>query len=242
MIDSTPPHISDVIYTDISDISAVIEWTTDEAATGQVAYGTSTDYGQITELNEELTTAHSVTIRGLEPETSYYFKILSCDTNQNEASHQAAQSITTAQAIPVGIEAGCRAPDFTLTTYDGDSITLSDYRGKIVLLNFWALSCGPCKAEMPFLQAAHENQAASGLAVIAVNPSDSTVLIEKFVQENGLTFSIPRDQTRQTAKAYSITAIPRTFFIDTKGIIRKVQTGRFKSEADIEKILNSYDW
>lgn len=241
-VDGTPPAISQVVCTDISDISAVIEWTTDEAATGLVAYGTSPEYGEIIEVSSQPVTAHSVTITGLEPETSYYFKIISLDAEQNEAAHESVEPFTTAQAIPVDAKEGCRAPDFTLTTYDGANVTLSDYRGQIVLLNFWQLSCGPCRAEMPFLQQAHEDLASSGVVVMAVNPSDNASQIEQYAAENGLTFAIPQDRTRQIAKTYGITTIPRTFFIDTKGVIREIQSGRFKSESDIDKILSSYDW
>ena len=241
-IDSTPPVISDVVFSKVSDVGAVIEWTTDEAATSQVAFGTSIDYGLLTEASDEVTTTHSVTLWGLEPETDYYCKILSLDTEQNEAVYEAAEPLTTATAVPIGVTKDCRASDFTLTTYDGQSITLSDYRGKTVLLNFWTLSCGACLKEMPFLQEAHEKWQDSDVVIIAVNPRDNASQISNKAQELGLTFLIPQDRSKAVASEYKITAIPRTFFIDTTGVIRIDKTGCFQSTADIDKVLNSYDW
>jgi peroxiredoxin len=127
------------------------------------------------------------------------------------------------EEIAVGIEPGNKAPDFTLTDIEGKSVSLSDYKGKKVFLNFWASWCPPCKAEMPDMQELYEEKAIGDFEILAVNMT----FIEKnkgdeldFVKDNGLTFPIPLDVKGQVMGEYEIMAYPTSFFIDSDGIIR----------------------
>lgn len=120
------------------------------------------------------------------------------------------------------------APDFELTTLEGQPISLSDYAGKKVLLNFWATWCPPCNAEAPHLQTIYEQYAATGLEIIAVNVTSqekgrSKESIPQFVQQYGLTFPIALDRHDEAASMYQILTLPTTYFIDEEGaIIEKV--------------------
>jgi peroxiredoxin len=127
-----------------------------------------------------------------------------------------------APALPV---AGSPAPDFTLQTLAGETMTLSDFRGTPVLVNFWATWCGPCRIEMPEFQDAYRERG-DDFVILAVN---ATVTdngdIPGFVAEMGLTFPILLDETGDVMDTYQIFAMPTSVFINREGIIEEVFTG-----------------
>jgi cytochrome c biogenesis protein CcmG/thiol:disulfide interchange protein DsbE len=136
---------------------------------------------------------------------------------------------------------GFLAPDFALTTLDGASVRLSDLRGRPVLINFWASWCGPCRVEMPHIQAAFEAHAEDGLVVLGVDQLESPPTVAQFVEEFGLTFPIPIDDDGQVSAAYQARALPTSFFVDTAGVIRDTFTGPMSSgliESKLEMILS----
>ena len=126
---------------------------------------------------------------------------------------------------------GFRAPNFTLQTLDGRSVTLSALRGKVVLLNFWATWCSPCKAEMPALQRVYADEESRGLVVLAVTVERDAAAIDAFARQYGLTFTILRDPQAKVSVAYRVQGTPTTFFIDRRGIIRSVVVGGPMSEG-----------
>ena len=139
--------------------------------------------------------------------------------------------------IPVGIEIGNRAPDFQLQTRDGQTVSLSSLRGQPVLLNFWATWCGPCRAEMPYLEQAWQAHKQDGLVLLAVNLRESSSEVSQFVQYYGYTFSVLLD-SGGVADSYGIQYIPTTYFIDSSGIIRDVAVGSFPSRSALEQRLS----
>ena len=144
---------------------------------------------------------------------------------------------TGLEAVP---RKGFSAPDFTLTTLDGATVRLSDLRGKAVLINFWASWCGPCRAEMPHIQAAYEKHTNDGLVVLGVDQAESPATVARFVDEFGLTFPIPLDSDGQVSAAYQARALPTSFFVDAEGVIRDTFTGPMTSghiESMLEGIL-----
>ena len=134
------------------------------------------------------------------------------------------------KAIP---RTGFYAPDFSLQTLQGDTITLSDLRGQAVVINLWASWCPPCKAEMPALQRVHEDFSTSGLVILAVNATnqDDLKAAERFVGENGLTFPILLDINGEVSRAYQLRSLPTTFFVDPDGMIQEVVVGGPMAEA-----------
>ncbi|AMM92920.1 TlpA disulfide reductase family protein [Peribacillus simplex] len=138
-----------------------------------------------------------------------------------------------------GLKIGAKAPDFNLKTLDGKQVELSDYKGKKVMLNFWATWCPPCKKEMPDMEK-YTQQAGDDVVVLAVN-IDPENDVKSFVNNNGITFTIPLDS--QSAKnpvndLYNISFIPTTYFIDKKGIIRNKVISPMQL-TDMERNINS---
>lgn len=128
---------------------------------------------------------------------------------------------------------GFAAPDFTLETFEGQTYTLSDFRGRPVLVNFWASWCPPCRSEMPAMQRVFEDLEEEGLIVLAVNSTHQDNLGEaiKFVNNLQLSFPILLDRTGSVGSLYDIRSLPTSFFIDPEGIIQDVVVGGPMSEA-----------
>lgn len=130
---------------------------------------------------------------------------------------------------------GFLAPDLSLVTLGGETVSISNLHGRAVLLNFWASWCPPCRAEMPAIQAVHEEYAERGLVVLAVNATaqDSRAAAESFAAEYGLTFPILLDPAGDANRIYRIGSLPTTFFIDPDGIIREMVIGGPMSAASL---------
>lgn len=127
----------------------------------------------------------------------------------------------------VGLEKGNLSPDFELVTLDNEKVKLSDYRGKKVMLNFWASWCGPCRAEMPDMQKLHE-VGQDDLVILAVNATQtekSEESAQEFVKELGLTFTTVLDKEGEVSKTYQVIGLPTTYFIDSEGKINDKFTG-----------------
>jgi peroxiredoxin len=130
-------------------------------------------------------------------------------------------------SAPVGLQIGDAAPNFTLTTLDGKRVSLSDYRGKPVMLNFWYTTCPGCLEEIPGMQRFYASQQAAGknLVILGINGVDDAQTAQQFVQQEGMTYTIVMDNGGQVATSYSLTATPTSYFIDRQGIIRSVYVG-----------------
>ena len=133
------------------------------------------------------------------------------------------------------------ATDFTLEDLHGETVSLSDFHGKPVLLNFWASWCGPCQHEMPFLQEIYEDQELQnkGLVILTVNIGESPATAETFMEAGGFSFPVLLDINKSVAGKYNIRGIPATFFIDKDGIIKDMKVGAFASATEIMQKLAS---
>jgi peroxiredoxin len=131
---------------------------------------------------------------------------------------------------------GFTAPDFTLSLLGGGEITLSKLRGKVVLINFWASWCPPCRQEMPAIESVYRSYKELGLVVVGVNltAQDSKQEVLSFVKEVGVTFPIALDVNNVVGNLYRATALPTSFFIDRKGVIRSIIVGGPMNEAVIQ--------
>ena len=110
------------------------------------------------------------------------------------------------------------APDFTLATLDGETLRLSDYSGKVVLLNFWATFCAPCREEMPALQALWKEYREQGFVVLAVAADRSSVdPVRNFIEAGHYSFPVPLDPDGTVRNQYEVTALPMTYLIGRDG-------------------------
>ncbi|MGH9321170.1 MAG: peroxiredoxin family protein [Vicinamibacteria bacterium] len=128
-----------------------------------------------------------------------------------------------------GPQVGQPVPDFTLPDLEGKEHPLSDYRGKVVVLNFWATWCPPCIDEMPSLQRLHDALAAQGLAVVAISADERFSDIGAFVRKFELTFVILHDAGKKVSRKYQSFKYPETYIVD--------RDGRLKS-----KVVGPRDW
>ena len=143
-----------------------------------------------------------------------------CD-NQPENS---TEPVVTASGV------GEVAPDFSAVNMNGDKVTLSQYRGKVVVLNFWATWCPPCREEMPSMEALHEAFVDEGLVMLAVNVEENGQdVVAEFLQKTPYSFPILLDEDAGIQNTYKVFRFPETFIIDKNGII-------------VEKIIGGRDW
>lgn len=147
---------------------------------------------------------------------------------------------STAGEIPAPRE-GFLAPDFSLKTLEGKTVTLSDFRGQAVLVNLWATWCPPCRAEMPAIQKLYDEYKAQGFVVLAVNMTyqDDPLAVLPFAQENNLAFPILLEETGDMAKSYELRSLPSSFFINRDGFVQEVVIGGPMSEALLRTRIES---
>lgn len=137
-------------------------------------------------------------------------------------------------SIPVAVN--YPAPDLKLDTLHGQSASLEDYRGQVILVNLWATWCPPCRAEMPVLQAYYESHQKQGFVLIAVNAGDSATEVQAFVEKTGLTFPIWLDPNNSALRAFRTTGLPSSFVIDRAGQIRLAWSGAIERKT-LEKYV-----
>jgi thiol-disulfide isomerase/thioredoxin len=142
-----------------------------------------------------------------------------------------------------GNAVGAIAPDFTLTTLDGKKVMLSDYRGKAVLLNFWATWCGPCKVEIPWFIDLEKQYGPQGLVILGVAmDDDGKATVTKFAQEMKIDYTVLLGNDNVADEYGGVEGLPTTFYVDRNGKIVKVVAGLVSHgeiEDGIKEALNS---
>ena len=147
--------------------------------------------------------------------------------------------------IETGLTNGETPPNFELTTLAGDTVKLSDYEGKKVILNFWASWCPPCKAEMPHMEKYYkENKESANVEILAVNMTTmerrGLPHVEQFIDAYGLTFPIPLDETGDVIKAYGALSPPMTYMLNTDGTIAHIIRGPINEQLMAEQVDGLY--
>lgn len=157
-------------------------------------------------------------------------------------SRPTAQATPTPHLAPTPTErprsatVGQEAPDFGFPTMQGGMARLSDYRGKVVLVNLWATWCWPCRLEVPDLVAAYERYKDRGFVVLAVNQGEQQAQVEAFASHFGMHFPVLLDEEEHIRYSYPYRGIPTSFLIDRKGIVRSVWVGMLLTEV-IEQLV-----
>jgi len=145
-------------------------------------------------------------------------------------------------SIPVGLQVGLRAPDFTLQAMDGKQYRLSEIAGQPVLINYWATWCIPCKAELPILQKLYQEYQPKGLVILTVDAieQDSADNVQGIISQFGLTFPVLLDHGGQFAGLYQAIFFPTTLLVDASGVIREINLGdstEVELRASLDKML-----
>jgi peroxiredoxin len=130
------------------------------------------------------------------------------------------------------------APDFVLEDLSGNSVKLSDLKGRLVVLNFWATWCTPCRTEMPEFQEIYQ-QYGPDLVILGINLEESPGEIQDFISQLGITYPIPLDEDGLVSKLYKVIQLPNTFFIDRDGTIRGRHIG-FLSSDQFKEYLDKF--
>jgi len=238
--DQTIPVIQNMSVSDIAQTSAIINWQTNEPATSQV---TICDSDNCTSLkpDQSMVTNHSATFTDIKPGTRYQLTV-SARNEQGKESNFTLELVTPRKPetpIVLGHEVGDRAPDFTLSTINGKETSLSDYRGKIVMLNFWQSTCPACAQETPYIQAVFDGWPSDRLEILALSVEERPVFVQTFLDTRGLTFPVLLDSDSAVSNTYEIASFPTTLFINADGIIKAKKSGHFSSQTEIENILKS---
>lgn len=124
------------------------------------------------------------------------------------------------------------APDFTLINRDGETVQLADLKGKVVMINFWASWCGPCRQEMPFLDEMYKDFHRAGFVLLGVNLDQNTAAAEKFLADVPVTFPVLMDPKGDVAKLYNNRAMPSSFFVDREGQLAYLHMGYRPGEEE----------
>jgi thiol-disulfide isomerase/thioredoxin len=117
------------------------------------------------------------------------------------------------------------AAEFALTSRTGEVVSLSGLKGQVVLINFWATWCGPCRKEMPLLEQIQKKYAPLGFTMLGVNVEEDTTMMDAFLKDVPVTFPILLDPANGVSKLYNVSAMPSTVIVDRKGNIRYIHQG-----------------
>lgn len=129
------------------------------------------------------------------------------------------------------LDVGDTPPDWALTTLAGKPISLASLRGKVVLIDFWASWCAPCKEEMPFLESLHKKNAGKGLVIVGVSVDQERANADKFIKALKVTFPVVHDEKHAVADQYKPPRMPTSFVLDKAGKVRFVHAGFRKDDA-----------
>lgn len=133
--------------------------------------------------------------------------------------------IFTASGLASSSLEGQIAPDFVLKSATGENLRLSEFRGDVVMINFWATWCGPCRQEMPLLDDLYGRYQRVGFSLLGVNIDDDSRRAMQMVQELGVSFPVLFDERKEVSKLYAVEAMPVTILVDREGRVRHVHHG-----------------
>jgi peroxiredoxin len=135
-------------------------------------------------------------------------------------------------------EVGDSLPDFTFQDANGQLFSLSDFKGKSVMLNFWSISCHWCVVEMPYIQEVFNDWPDENVVILTINVGDSADGVAAFFEENDLSLPVLLDSQVELAVNYLVSSLPLSFFIDKEGGFQGVWPGALSSAQELRDILN----
>lgn len=133
---------------------------------------------------------------------------------------------------------GMQAEDFRLTDLEGKPQSLSQYRGKVVLVNFWATWCKPCTTEMPAMQASFDKLRDKGFVVLAINELEDDAKVREHIKQYGHTFPVLMDHDNKVANQFGVFGLPVSVFVDEKGVVQEYIKGGLLTEQKIQEVVD----
>jgi peroxiredoxin len=133
--------------------------------------------------------------------------------------------VGAAGAAAAAVQLSANAPDFTLRSVAGTNLRLAEQRGQVVLVNFWATWCGPCRQEMPHLNRLYDKYRSSGFVLLGVNIDDDPRAAADLAAKLGLRFPVLLDTDKKVSRVYDMSAMPATLLIDRDGRVRHIHRG-----------------
>jgi len=146
--------------------------------------------------------------------------IIDCDENTGEA-----------------LEAADMAPDFRFQDAAGSTFSLSYYRGRSVVLNFWSTGCDHCLEEIPYMQQVYDEWPPEELVILTIEVFDEAEAVNAFLNDSGISLPVLLDKEFEAMVQYGVDIIPRTFFIDEEGLMRGIKFGALQSLEELDDIL-----
>ncbi|MDR7855588.1 TlpA disulfide reductase family protein [Tissierella sp.] len=152
----------------------------------------------------------------------------------DDTTNSVAEEVESEEEIEIA--SGKQSPDFTLKNLEGEDVSLSDFRGKIVLINFWATWCSWCDVEMPDLQKLDDEN--DDLVVLAVNVMEDKDTVKKYMEDGGYSFEVVFDEEGEIATTYLVNGLPNSYFVDEEGILLGGVPGMMTYEQMVEILEN----
>lgn len=229
-----PLSISEVGVSAVTGSGATIIWTTNKPATSEVEYWIEGSTNHITSAPGEPVTTHKITLSMLDAGATYHFKVKSTDASRTETVVGEERTITLAADATVVK----RAPEFTLNSLNGKTVRLSDYKGKIILLDFWMSSCADCREKMTIFQQALPKLPLEKVAILAIHVEGKESVIQSYVTSEKITVPILLDLQREVSKAYAVTGVPTILLVDSAGFIR-ITDPEFETAEELIAIFDT---
>ena len=182
-------------------------------------------------VNENLEKSTDTSTKTPAPKSIPATKILKQDTTPQKDELQEVHRADPSEWI------GKPAPDFQVTDLEGEKLSLKDYRGQLVLLDFWATWCGPCIAEMPKVKKAYEKYKDQNFQIIGISLDQSEEPLTAYIEKEGLAWIHYWDENREIRTLYGVWGIPSAFLIDGEGVIRKASLGGFDVESAVAELV-----
>jgi peroxiredoxin/uncharacterized membrane protein YphA (DoxX/SURF4 family) len=231
----SPPVILNVSISKTTDSAAGISWETDRPTTTEVTYWEEGTVKSHTISDNISGTIHEAMIQPLDRERVYAFLIKARDAY----GHQLIAEYEGILSLKAGAQLTQRAPDFSLPTVAGDTLKFSSYRGKVVLLTFWNMTCPSCQKKMPLLQKAFDRMDAGKIAVITVHGPGREAAIKSYCSSQGLTLPVLLDLQGDAGSAFNVMQLPATFILDQAGVIRSIDP-EFNTQEELDRLLDQY--
>jgi peroxiredoxin/uncharacterized membrane protein YphA (DoxX/SURF4 family) len=217
-VDTGKPVINDIRVNYLNEQDVSITWSTSKPATSEIEYWITDSNSHSQEIDPVLTTAHRIQLTMLDPDATYNYIVKSTDAEDNQVISEDVYTFS----LSVGPEIGKRAPDFSLQAINGGTVTLSDYSGKCVMLNFWMVSCPGCRHELPIIEEAFKKLPPDQTMILDIHTGGREDIVASFVESEKLAVPVLHDPDRTVTNLYSVTGVPTTFFIDSSGIIQMI--------------------